>query len=101
MTEMIGELDPSGELDKAELLMLRKRQAVFRKKIANLDMQIAQKKGELQTAEKEKERLITIRIFLHKKIDKYQKLLAILRQRKRLRDLYSEETDTEEKLSWK
>ena len=98
---MIKGLYLSGTVDKSGIYIARRRQAAFRRKIANLEMQIGQKKILLEKNVKEKQELVQKKKALQKKIDKYDHMVKILRQKKRLKELCIEEADTEEKLSWK
>ncbi|WP_380178185.1 hypothetical protein [Kalamiella sp. sgz302252] len=98
---MIEGLYLSGVVDKSTIHIARRRQAVFRRKIANIEVQIGQKKLLLEQNEKEKEALVQKKKDLRKKIDKYDYIVKYLRQKKRFKELSIEEADTEEKLSWK
>ncbi|MEN3029782.1 hypothetical protein [Chromobacterium amazonense] len=93
---------PAGTvLDRGQLSALLRKQAVLRRQLQNLNLQLAQlNEQRLALAVRRDERLLERRDWLRKD-DKYQRWASQLRKQDRLFRLRQDEAEQEERTQWK
>lgn len=100
LNQLIISLYPSGNVSKEKILSAQRRQAVIKRKIAELRMEVSQGEVEIRKLELIKVNLMEKRVTLQKKLNKYQHLSTVERHKKMLRDACIEQNEIEERVSW-
>ncbi|OHX10800.1 hypothetical protein [Chromobacterium sphagni] len=87
-------------LDRGQLFALQRKQAVLRRQLQNLDLQLTQAQEQRLQLEQRREQQAALHRQCLRKEDKYQRWAQSQRRRQRLLRLRLEETEQEEITTW-
>ncbi|WP_161539906.1 hypothetical protein [Glaciimonas sp. PCH181] len=87
--------------NRAGLLMVQQRNAVRRQKLQMIGLQRVEMREQHSKLKKEQEEARRMRLFWQRKAEKFQRCVRSERQQMRLSQVLREETEIQEKYSWR